>query len=329
MSNSTPVTIFFFADYEATGTNMYVYLTATLLAYLSIIFVNMLLITVITRERKLHEPMYIFICCLSLNGLYGSSAFYPECMTNLLSETPSISRIGCFIQLFVIHTYIGFEYSILALMAYDRYVSICHPLRYNSIMTPSKVTQLLLIVYLYPVCIFCIDFALIVQLPLCGSLIEKVYCDNFSVIKLSCVDSSFNNGFGLFVSTVFIAPPFLVIFYSYIRILTVCLKASKEARFKALETCTPHLLTFMNYCIATCFEFVHKQFDLSNIPNIVCVVMSIDVLLFPPLFNPIIYGIKMQEIRKRILKIHSSRKNYAVERTVKNEQNVVCLSHSV
>ncbi|MBN3297293.1 O52D1 protein, partial [Amia calva] len=319
MQNSTHITIFLLTAYGENGNMKYLYFAATLLGYLLILLANAVVIAVITFDRQLHEPMYIFICNLSLNGLYGSSAFYPMCMANLLSEIPTISRAGCLIQIFSLHTYGGFEYSVLALMAYDRYLSICHPLRYNSIMTPFKVTQLLVFVYMYPICIFSIHLCLTVRLPLCGSVIDKVHCDNWSVVKLSCVDITVNSVFGLFVTTVLLVPPILLSLYSYVRILAVCLNASKEARSKALQTCAPHLLTFINYCITSCFEVVYQRFEMAKLPHSVLVIMSINCLLSPPLLNPITYGIKLQEIRKRILKLFSSTINNSVARVKRTE----------
>ncbi|MBN3313441.1 O52D1 protein, partial [Atractosteus spatula] len=237
--------------------------------------------------------MYIFICNLSLNGVYGSTAFYPNILANLLSETPSISRTGCLTQIFFIFTYGSFEYSVLALMGYDRYCT----LMYSSIMTPCKMIQLLVFVYTYPICINLIHLILTIRLPLCGFILEKVYCDNWSVVRLSCSDVSVNSAFGYVVTVTVMCLPVTVIIYSYVRILAVCLRSTKEARAKALQTCTPHLLSFTNYSIAAFFEILQHRFDLSNMPHVVRTMMSIDPLLVPPLLNPIIYGAKLQEIR--------------------------------
>ncbi|MBN3297271.1 O52D1 protein, partial [Amia calva] len=319
MQNTTTVTQFFLTAYGVSGNIRYLYFAVTLVGYLLIIFANTVVITVITCHRKLHEPMYIFICNLALNGLYGSCAFYPQFIGNLLSEQPNISKINCYVQIFSLHTYGSFEFSILALMAYDRYLSICHPLRYNSLMTPLKVTQLLGFVYMYPVCIFTIHLYLTIRLPLCGFIIDKVYCDNWSVVKLSCVDTTLNSRFGIFVIIILMVPSLLVVLFSYVRILDVCLKATKEARAKALETCAPHLVTFINYCIATFFEVTHHRFDVSKMPHVLRVFMSIDFLLFPPLLNPIIYGIKMQEIKKRTLRLFCARKTNSIEASKGNK----------
>ncbi|MBN3297267.1 O52D1 protein, partial [Amia calva] len=325
MQNTSNVTQFFLTAYSVNGNIRYLYFIISLVGYLLIIFANTVVITVITRNRKLHEPMYIFICNLALNGLYGSCAFFPQFIGNLLSEQPTISKIGCYIQIFSVHTYGLLEYSILALMAYDRYLSICHPLRYNSILTPSKLTQLLVFVYMYPVCIFSIHLCLTVRLPLCGSVIDKVYCDNWSVVKLSCVDITVNSIFGNFVTIILMVPPLVVVIFSYVRIFDVCLKATKEARAKALETCAPHLLTLTNYYIATFFEVTHHRFDVSKMPHVLRVFMSIDFLLLPPLLNPIIYGVKMQEIKKRTLQMFSAKTN-SVDASQGKKQKKTCLS---
>ncbi|XP_051782541.1 olfactory receptor 52D1-like [Erpetoichthys calabaricus] len=303
MENGSSITTFLFTAYGDIGFIKNVYFTVTIITYLLIHLVNTIVIIVIVRDRTLHEPMYIFICCLTINCLYGSNAFYPKFLDNLLSDNPSISRTGCLLQIFAIHTYGSFEFSILALMAYDRYVSICNPLLYNNIMKPSKVTRLLCFTYLYPVCIFTVHILLTIRLPICGYLIDKVYCDNWSVVRLSCVDISINSAFGWFVTTVLMVPPLMLILYSYIKIISVSVKASKESRSKAVKTCLPHLITFLNYCIATSFEILHQRFDARALPHDVRVFMSIDFVLLPPLLNPVIYGVKTKKIWESAMKM--------------------------
>ncbi|XP_041099720.1 olfactory receptor 52N5-like [Polyodon spathula] len=244
-------------------------------------------------------------------------------MHSLLADTPTISRFGCLLQIFCIHTYGMFEFSILSVMAYDRYVSICNPLRYSSIMSPRKVAGLTAFVYLYPICIFIIHISLTIRLPLCGSVIEKLYCDNWSVVKLSCVDISVNSVFGLCVTVLVMIPQLIVVAYSYIKIITVCLKASKEARGKAVQTCVPHLVTLTNYYIATFFEVLHQRFDTKNLPLVLRIIMSVDFLLLPPLLNPIIYGVKIQAIRKRVIQMFKSSKANSISGAQKKMVSVL------
>nr|XP_014351426.1 PREDICTED: olfactory receptor-like protein OLF3 [Latimeria chalumnae] len=177
------------------------------------LFVNIVLIAVIILEGSLHAPMYICLCNLSVNELLGSCSLLPQLMANLLSETNTISYTACFVQIFCIQMYATVEIIILTVMAYDRYVAICNPLRYSTIMTNSKISKLLI------------------------STIEKLYCDNISILKLSCVDPSVNSIYGLVMLTIHTVVPLIIVIYSYFKILEVCLKISKEARAKAFHTC--------------------------------------------------------------------------------------------
>nr|XP_006008699.2 PREDICTED: olfactory receptor 6N1-like [Latimeria chalumnae] len=177
----------------------YLYGCCALLGYLIIVFINLTLFVVIVREESLHEPMYIFIGNLALNGLYGSTAFFPKLIADLMSEKQTISQVGCLTQVFFIHTFVVLEFYTLALMAFDRYVAICNPLRYASIMTTSTVFNLIIAVWAIPAGIYVINISLVTRLPLCGSIIEKAYCQLALVLKMSCADASINYSFNNFV----------------------------------------------------------------------------------------------------------------------------------
>nr|XP_006008295.2 PREDICTED: olfactory receptor 2K2-like [Latimeria chalumnae] len=218
-------------------TIMYFYFACSLVLFLATMFVNIVLIAVIILEEGLHEPMYICLSNLSVNELFGSCSLLPHLMANLLSETHTVSYTGCFVQIFCLYTYGNVELIILTVMAYDRYVAICNPLRYCTTMTKAKVSKLLAIAWLYTSAAVLITIALSVRLPLCGSTIEKLYCDNVSIMKLSCVKPSISNIYGIIAIVIDVGMPLIVILYSYLQILNVCLKISKEARAKAFHTC--------------------------------------------------------------------------------------------
>ncbi|XP_006009816.2 olfactory receptor 52E4-like [Latimeria chalumnae] len=286
----------------------YFYFVCTFLGYLMILFSNLLLILVIVKERSLHEPMYIFICNLACNGLYGTIAFFPKMMADLLYKVQTISCVGCLFQTFCLHTYAVCELSSLAVMAYDRYVSICNPLRYSSIMTQTKIYKLLVVAWGYPIVIFTINFSLTLRLPLCGSVIGKVYCDNWSLVKLSCVDITLNSIYGLFTTVALVVPPLLLIAVSYFKTSKVCIRASKKDRGKAMQTLVPHMVTLANYVITILFEVLQHRFDMSKLPHIVRVLISVQFLIVPPLLNPLIYGLRIQEIKKKIAKLFQARR---------------------
>ncbi|XP_075449357.1 olfactory receptor 52E4-like [Ascaphus truei] len=306
MQNSTypHPSILTLGGFGAMGTIKYLYCIIALVGYVMTILSNGAVIIVVALHRGLQEPMFIFICVLCINGLYGSTAFFPSLIANLLSEIQTVSYIGCLTQVFCIHTYMGCELTILAVMAFDRYVCICNPLRYNSIMSLTTVFKLVAAAWLYCIILFTIYFILTIRLPLCGSVIQKIYCDNWTVLKLSCFDITVNNIFGLFITSVVIVLMPVLILYSYIQILRVCAKASVDTRAKALQTCTPHLITLINFATDVLFELLLPRFRATNIPYELRIVMALQFLVVPPLLNPLIYGLKMKEIRVKIFQLH-------------------------
>ncbi|KAM4687242.1 olfactory receptor 52D1-like [Rhinophrynus dorsalis] len=278
----------------------YFYCVFVLVCFLFIVLANSAVIIVVVLHKTLHEPMYIFVCVLCVNGLYGSTAFFPSLFVNLFYQTQTVSYIGCLTQVFCIHTYGGCEMSILAVMAFDRYVCICNPLRYNTIMSLSTVFKLIAGAWLYSIILVTTNVILTIRLPLCDSVILKIYCDNWSVVRLSCIDTTVNNIFGLVITASFIGVMPAFIFYSYVEILRVCASSSREFRAKALQTCAPHLITISNFIVDVLFEVLLYRFSPKNLPYELRVVMSLQFLVVPPILNPLIYGLNLKEIRLKV-----------------------------
>uniref|UniRef100_H3ABC1 Olfactory receptor n=1 Tax=Latimeria chalumnae TaxID=7897 RepID=H3ABC1_LATCH len=296
-------TTFILAGFGKTTSSAYLYFASSFVLYAVTIFVNAFLIAVLFLEENLRGPMYTCLRHLTFNELCGSTAILPHLMANLLSESKTISYSACFAQLFFIYTYGTVELTVLTVMAYDRYVAICNPLRYGNIMSDTKTHRLLIFAWVYSLLT---TFLLVIQslrLPLCSSRIDQLFCDNVTIMNLSCVDSSSNNIFAIFLIALSIVSPSLVIVYSYIRILIVCLKASKEARAKALNTCLSHLLTFFIFIIGVFAVVIGNRIKTKAVPVSVNNILSLGFLTIPPLFNPIIYGMKTANIRTGIKNI--------------------------
>ncbi|XP_076137842.1 olfactory receptor 52K1-like [Alosa pseudoharengus] len=189
-------------------------------------------------------------------------------------------------------------------MAYDRLVSIFQPLQYHTVMTPQKVRQLLLVADLVPVvCIFGQVF-LTSRIPLCKHTLHKILCDNVSVSRLSCGDSiqsRVTNMYGVCLIIALVIVPLLLVLLSYVRIIMFILKASGKARQKTFETCSPHIIVFVNFSLATLFNVIYNRVN-SYLPSEVNIFLSFMFFLVPPLLHPIIYGIKHQEIRHSLSK---------------------------
>uniref|UniRef100_A0AAY5KHC6 Olfactory receptor n=1 Tax=Esox lucius TaxID=8010 RepID=A0AAY5KHC6_ESOLU len=306
--NSSQFSSFILTGYSNTGQLNYLYFIIITMLYISILFSNTLFVVVICLERKLHKPMYLFLCSLFVNDLFGSIALFPALMTNLISDDHSVSTVHCFLQIFCIYSYANIEFVNVAVMSYDRYLAICYPLQYTILMTPKNVCVLVFLIWLCMFVHMFINVSLTVRL-------EFLYCDNYLVVKLACSapDITVKNVYGLCGLVLFLAVPLFTIIFSYIKILTICLKSSTETRQKAVSTCTPHLASLLNFSFGCLINLLQSRFDkpLETFPPVLQTIISVYFLMCQPLFNPIVYGVRMSKIRqacRNILPVHLQQK---------------------
>nr|XP_033486382.1 olfactory receptor 6N1-like [Epinephelus lanceolatus] len=298
MINFTQVSYFTLAAYVDTGALKYLYFIIVLSLYIFIVSANLLLIVVICVNRSLHEPMYMFLCSLFVNELYGSTGLFPLLLLQILSDIHTVSASACFLQIYCVHTYGAVEYLNLAIMSYDRYLAICYSLQYNTRMTHNKIATLIAFTWLYPLLACVVYTYLNSDSQLCGNIIYKVYCDSHSVVKLACSDTVVVNAYGLLACFGTIFGALIFILYTYMKILLVCFSGSKQTRQKAVSTCTPHLISLFNFSVGTCFELIQSRFNMSSVPNMMRIFLSLYFLTCPPLFNPVLYGLNMSKIRE-------------------------------
>ncbi|XP_039634991.1 olfactory receptor 11A1-like [Perca fluviatilis] len=298
MVNATQVSFFTLSAYFDTGVFKYLYFIIIISLYMLIICANLLLIVVICMNRSLHEPMYLFLCSLFVNELYGSTGLFPFFLVQILSDIHTVSASLCFLQIFCLYSYALTEFWTLAIMSYDRYLAICYPLQYHTRMTSIKIAMLIALTWLYSfLANALVVFGLTAPLQLCGNIINKVYCDNYYVVKLACSDTRINNIFGLVHMFTVIFALIILILFSYMRILKVCFSGSKQTRQKALSTCTPHLFSLLNFSFGAFFEIMQSRFNMNYLPNMLRIFLSLYWLTCQPLINPLLYGLKMSKIR--------------------------------
>ncbi|XP_007573817.2 olfactory receptor 11A1-like [Poecilia formosa] len=301
--NSSQVLYFTLTAYADSGLLKYFCFFILLVLYVLIIGSNVLLIVVICVNRSLHEPMFLFLCSLFVNELYGSLGLFPFLLVQILSDVHIIPAPLCLLQIFCIYTYGSVEFANLAVMSYDRYVAICRPLQYHSLMTARRITFLISITWLPP--LFCVGFTVFLSssLQLCGNVINKVYCDNHSIIKLACNDPTANNIYELIMAFLTVCVPVSVILYTYLRILQVCFSGSKQTRQKAVSTCTPHLASVINFSFGVSFEILQSRFNMDTVPGLLRILLSLYFLTCQPVFNPVLYGLNMSRIRSMCKKL--------------------------
>lgn len=278
----------------------YFYFAIFFMLYMLVVSANTAVILIIIIDKALHKPMHMFLCNLAVNGIYGGTALLPAFLSTLLSPYHELSLTCCKAQTYFLHTYAIIEFTILSVMCYDRYVAVCCPLQYHNIMTTTKVYKLVAFSWAYPLVAFALFYALTLQLKLCKNIIGKVYCSNYSLVKLSCDDTYVVNILGLLSVVVYAFPQLSMTLYSYGHILKICFTATRKSKMKALKTCTPHLFAILNYSVGCFFEIVQSRFDTSYLPFETQIFMSLYFLIFPPILNPIIYGLSVQALRANV-----------------------------
>ena len=307
MQNLTKISFIILTAYTDVGNVKYLYFTILLALYVCIMFANVLVIRVVCMDRSLHEPMYLFLCSLCVNELYGSTGLFPCLLVNLISHTHAISLTYCYLQMYCLYTYATVEYCNLAIMSYDRYMSICYPLQYNTIVTPKRVCLLILLAWLFSFCQFTVTFSLNLRLQLCGNVVEKVWCDNYLLVRLSCSDTTVNNTYGLCMTVLVVAVPLVLILHSYISIIKITFRSSNDTKKKSLSTCAPHIVSLLNYSIGSSFTMIQSRLTKTSMPATLSIIISVYFLMIPPLVNPIMYGLKMTKIRDACRKVVSPR----------------------
>ncbi|XP_039635697.1 olfactory receptor 11A1-like [Perca fluviatilis] len=297
MINSTQVSYFTFGAYFNIGLFKYLFFLIIMCCYAVIICANLLLIVVICKNRSLHEPMYLFLCSLFVNELFGSTGLFPFLLVQIFADIHTVSAPFCFLQIFCVYAYATIQFHNLSIMSYDRYLAICYPLQYNTHMTSIKVAMLIAVTWIYPFVGVAVTISLSAPLQLCGNIINTVYCDNYSIVKLACSETRVNNLYGLIYTCLVVFGPLSLILYTYIKILKVCFSGSKQTRQKAVSTCTPHLASLLNFSFGSFFQILQSRFDMSSVPMMLRNLLSLYFLTCQPIFNPLMYGLQMSKIR--------------------------------
>ncbi|KAM8855043.1 olfactory receptor 5AR1-like [Spinachia spinachia] len=275
--------------------------SVTLLCYCFIVLVNVAVIVTIILDKNMHEPMYFLLCTLCMNGLYGTTGFYPKFLWDLLSPVHVISYSGCLVQAFVIHSFVCSDMSILEFMAYDRYVAICRPLVYHSVMSKKRLLLLVSFSLFTTFCLSATHMILASRLKLCSSYINRLYCVNLIIVKLACfsADTIVNNIVAYITLIIYLFHGFLI-GWSYFYVIKICVN-SLENRIKFMQTCVPHLTSLLIFLGTILLDVMHIRYGSTTLPQALTNCIAIEYLVIPSIMNPLIYGFKLTNIRKGIL----------------------------
>ena len=263
-------------------------------------FCNFLVLAAIAVSKKLHKPMFILLFNLPISDMVGATAFFPHLVTSIVTQNRLISHPACVTQAFWIHVYGTGNLLILSAMAYDRYIAICCPLRYNVIMSPHNLMRIIISIWFINFSVVVTLILLLVRFKTCRTNIVDLYCNNPSLVKLICEDTSMNNYYGL-ASILFVqGGPLLILMYTYAQILRTCVMNNQpDARRKAIQTCGTHLAVFLILQINTVVTLISHRFESAS--PYMRRVLGVSVIVFPPFLDPIVYGLKTKELKQSII----------------------------
>ncbi|XP_064894298.1 olfactory receptor 14A16-like [Columba livia] len=302
MSNSSSITQFLLLAFTDTRELQLLHFWLFLGIYLAALPGNGLIITTIACEQHLHTPMYFFLLNLSLFDLGSISTTVPKAMANYLWNTRNISYQGCVSQVFLLLFAISAECALLTVMSYDRYVAICKPLHYGTLMGSRACVHMAAAAwatgFLYAGMHTCNTFSL----PLCkGNVVDQFFCEIPQILKLSCSHSYLWEIWLLAFSGLLVLGCFVFIVLSYVQIFRAVLRIpSQQGRHKAFSTCLPHLAVVSLFISTGAFAYL-KPPSISS-PSL-DLVMSVLYSVVPPTLNPLIYSMRNQEIKDALRKL--------------------------
>ncbi|XP_067159204.1 olfactory receptor 14C36-like, partial [Apteryx mantelli] len=296
MSNSSSLNEFLLLAFADTRELQLLHFSLFLGIYLAALLGNGLIITAITCDHRLHTPMYFFLLNLSLLDLGSISTTVPKSMANSLRDTRAISYLGCAAQMFSFAFFMSAEYCLLTVMSYDRYIAICKPLHYGTIIGSRACVKMAAAAWASGFLNSLLHTANTFSIPLCqGNVVDQFFCEVPQILKLSCSDSYLGEIGLLVLSVCLMLGCFVFIVLSYVQIFTAVLRIpSEQGRHKAFSMCIPHLTVVSLFVSTDAFIYLKPPSISSPAQDLVVAVLYAVV---PPTVNPLIYSMRNKELK--------------------------------
>ncbi|XP_029435357.1 olfactory receptor 11G2-like [Rhinatrema bivittatum] len=299
--NSTTVNEFVLLGFHFSHLQQILFFMGLLFMYILTIVSNILIIAVVKENLNLHKPMYFFLTNFSFLQICYVTTTLPKILTITLSKKKTISAAGCFIQFYFVFHFGATEQFFLMVMAYDRYVAICNPLRYTTTMTEKACIKMALGCWVIGELVVLLPVISLSKMRFCGSLnIDHIFCDFLPLMKLACIRGSLTENSFLIFCWLIVLGCFSFIMLSYGNIIVTVLKMSSTiGQSKAMTTCVSHLSVVFIYYGTIIFIYIRPPGAYSD-------KLEKEVSLFyiavTPLLNPMIYSLRNKEIREALAK---------------------------
>ncbi|KAM3823637.1 olfactory receptor 1G1-like [Vipera latastei] len=303
-SNTSRVTEFLLLNFSDIHELQMLLFGFFLLIYLIALIENLLLITIVVLDCQLHKPMYIFLANLSILDICFISITVPKSMNISLTQIRSISFSGCMVQIFLGLTFAVVEFTLLAVMAYDRYIAICYPLHYQLLMSKIKCFCMVAVCWVSSIIYSTLHTLNIIFLPFCGpNNIDQIFCEITHTLKLVCANT-YGNEMAVFMCGIIFGIIFSSsVIASYVRIfLTIKKIPSAQGKHKAFSTCFPHLAVFSLFMSTGLLTYLKTSSE-SSIKEILA---SLLYSVVSPIANPLIYSLRNKEIKAALEKLIST-----------------------
>ncbi|XP_045659846.1 olfactory receptor-like protein OLF4 [Ursus americanus] len=270
--------------------------------YLITVFGNLLLILIVVSDSHLHTPMYFFLTNLSFADICFTSTTVPKMLWNIQTQRKVITYVGCITQMYFHLLFAGWDNFLLAVMAYDRFVAICHPLQYMVIMNPRLCGLLVLMSWITSVSHSLLQTLMVLRLSFCTHFqIPHFFCELNQMIQLACSDTFLNNVVMYFAAMLLAGGPLSGILYSYSKIVSSILRiSSAQGKYKAFSTCASHLSVVSLFFCTSLGVYLSSAATQSSHASAVASVMYTVV---SPMLNPFIYSLRNRDIKGALKRI--------------------------
>ncbi|XP_048837641.1 olfactory receptor 52B2-like [Brienomyrus brachyistius] len=300
--NQSSITDFFIMGFPGLLPRYYGLIATVLcLLYVFTILANAIFLAIFITDQKLHKPMYFIILNLVVSDVLFSTTTLPKIIARYWFQAGTISFTACFVQMYFVHYFGSVNSFVLLIMAIDRYVAICHPLRYSTIITNSIIFILSIISWVIAIGSPLMSVIRASPLPYCSSnVIVQCYCDHISITTLACTDRA-AYAYPAFASAmVVLLVPLAFILFSYCSILVAVFKiATTQGRLKTLSTCSAQLIIISLYYLPRCFVYMASNVGITFSPDLRIAVIMI-YSSFPPMVNPLIYCLRTKEVKESL-----------------------------
>ncbi|XP_075768382.1 olfactory receptor 14C36-like [Pelodiscus sinensis] len=306
MLNQTTVNEFLLQGFSDVRELQVLHFVVFLVMYLAALMGNLLTISAVVLDDCLHTPMYFFLANLSILDLGSISVTVPKSLVNSLLDTRSISYPACVAQVFLFVVFTSTDFALLTVMAYDRHVAICHPLRYERVMNRRACVHMAASSWLAGIVYSALHTGNTFRLPFCQSnVLNQFFCEIPQLLKLACSDS-YHSEVGLIAFSVFLGLNCFVFFIvSYVQIFRAVLRIpSEQGRHKAFSTCLPHLAVVSLFLCTAFFGYLKPP---STAPSGLDLVVGVLYAMVPPMMNPVIYSMRNKELKAALKKLFVGR----------------------